>query len=992
MKTKLTKIVLTASLGLAVVIALSCTEAGVADALGCTVEPKAEGGYDVLCGGKKVGELKNGEDGKKGEQGKQGDKGEQGPAGPAAGEKGEKGDKGERGDQGSDGIPGEQGAQGSKGDSGPQGPQGPVGPQGPAGKDGKDGTAITAKGSTTAMPTAGQKQGDFWVYIGETNATYTTGYGYIYDGSKWVSIGQIQGNDTGSGEIGSQGPVGPQGPKGETGAAGAKGNKGDKGDNGDPGETGPQGPKGDTGAAGAKGDKGDTGAAGKDGKDGKDGTNGKDGASITAKGTASTMPPSGTPKHGDFWVYTGEDVGTTYKKGYGYVYDGSKWVSIGQIKGADGKDGKDGTWQNVGVQGLQGDKGDKGDPGVKGNTGEKGDKGDKGDPGETGPQGPEGTKGEKGETGAVGPQGPKGTQGDKGDPGVKGDPGDKGERGDSGANCTLIETFGGIKIKCGEQVHELHNGSNTGGCKVEDPKNSPYFIIDCGGTKEYWAKAWCGGIAYDPKDSYCQGDVVRDGKPSSSSSSIQTGTPPTIYMLNLQPGSTTSELRFNWYSKGLTGTTSKVRVSKNGVLVTTREGTITSGTCRQSSQTNNDYCGGIGTEHKYHKVAVTGLDPNTEYTYSLSIDGTNWTAEYNYKTPPSGAFKFAATSDVQPECTSPTTDNCKNAKTLWNNIVNRIANANASLIVNSGDLANNGREVEYEVLLSPPELKEIPFAPVMGNHDHNLQGTDFINFDNHFNLPNRVGVIPISSSSQQYHGNSNYFFLYNRVLFIGLNTSDNNTNISEANIKEWVVKFRATIDSAKSEFTTIMYDFIVVMHHKSTNSISNGSSAHPLNDDVKRLVAAGFQKLMTEKGVDLVFAGHDHIYVRSQLMYNDHPSSGENANKGTLYLTLKPSGYPGPYQSGAAGIASTATGYPYLTKITEETYRSCPSNTSAAYNTSNYLPESYACHSNYVKGEPGYTMVEVNGRSMNINVYEYNGNLFETYTLTPTLSKDTPNL
>jgi len=470
-------------------------------------------------------------------------------------------------------------------------------------------------------------------------------------------------------------------------------------------------------------------------------------------------------------------------------------------------------------------------------------------------------------------------------------------------------------------------------------------------------------------------------KSSSSSDTLSTGTAPTIYMLNLQPGSNTSELRFNWYSTA--GTTSKVRVFKQNYLVTTGEATAISGTC------SGDYCGNIGTSHKRHKVAVTGLEPNTEYTYSVSIDGTNWTPEYKYKTPPSGAFIFAATSDIQPDCSSPTDDECENAKTFWNNIVSRIASANASLIINSGDLANNGREIEYEVLLSPPKLQEIPFAPVMGNHDHHLSdgNRSFYNFDNHFNLPNRVGVIQNLENSK-YHGNSNYFFLYNRVLFIGLNTSSNTLNTSANDMREWVAKFKATLDSAKSVFTPIMYDFIVVMHHKSTTSISNASNGHPLNGDVKNLVAAGFQQMMTTYGVDLVFAGHDHIYVRSQIMYNDRKSTTDNGNNtGTLYITLKPGGYTGTYQTTVAGINSTATGYPYLTKITEETYKSCPSNTAADYNMSNYLPESYACHSNYVKGSPGYTMVEVNGTKMNINVYEYDGSLFETYTLTPTLPK-----
>ena len=100
--------------------------------------------------------------------------------------------------------------------------------------------------------------------------------GWIYDGSAWINVGQIQGpkGDPGNkGEKGDKGDQGPAGPKGDQGLVGPKGDKGDKGDQGD---QGPQGEKGLDGVVsfdlltpeqqlflkGEKGDKGDKGDRG----------------------------------------------------------------------------------------------------------------------------------------------------------------------------------------------------------------------------------------------------------------------------------------------------------------------------------------------------------------------------------------------------------------------------------------------------------------------------------------------------------------------------------------------------------------------------------------------------------------------------------------------------------------------------------------------------------------------------------------------------------
>jgi hypothetical protein len=130
------------------------------------------------------------------------------------------GGQGTPGPAGPAGPAGPQGAQGSQGPQGQPGVQGPAGPQGTAGKDGT-GVKIVGSVATAANLNAG--------YNGEVGDMYiaaNTGEGHVWDGQKWVKVGQIQGP---AGPTGSQGPQGVAGPPGPQGV---------------PGPQGPQGPAG----------------------------------------------------------------------------------------------------------------------------------------------------------------------------------------------------------------------------------------------------------------------------------------------------------------------------------------------------------------------------------------------------------------------------------------------------------------------------------------------------------------------------------------------------------------------------------------------------------------------------------------------------------------------------------------------------------------------------------------------------------------------------
>lgn len=113
----------------------------------------------------------------------------------------------------------------------------------------------------------------------------------------------------------------------------------------------------------------------------------------------------------------------------------------------------------------------------------------------------------------------------------------------------------------------------------------------------------------------------------------------------------------------------------------------------------------------------------------------------------------------------------------------------------------------------------------------------------------------------------NYYYLYNNVLFVTLNTGaypggndaenvDNAFNAQGDNSEaEAIVEnFRTTLNAATSEYAG-QYQWLIVTHHKSTQTVAK----HSADSDIENYVDAGFESLMDEFDVDFVLGGHDHV-------------------------------------------------------------------------------------------------------------------------------------
>jgi hypothetical protein len=200
----------------------------------------------------------------------------------------------------------------------------------------------------------------------------------IWEGSTWVYVDRLQGE---------------QGPAGEKGAAGDKGDTGAPGLQGLAGPAGAQGAQGTIGIQGPAGVQGPAGPQGPQGNEGSQGPQGEQGPGLQIIGEVSSRDDLGSiqsPTNGDIYVVSSTDELA--------VWDGAEWIYIDRLQGEAGPAGAQGDQGPVGPQGVDGSPGPQGAIGL---TGPAGPQGPAGSIGQDGPPGPEGAPGPMGPAGVV---------------------------------------------------------------------------------------------------------------------------------------------------------------------------------------------------------------------------------------------------------------------------------------------------------------------------------------------------------------------------------------------------------------------------------------------------------------------------------------------------------------------------------------------------------------------------------------------------------------
>lgn len=190
-------------------------------------------------------------------------------------------------------------------------------------------------------------------------------------------------------------------------------------------------------------------------------------------------------------------------------------------------------------------------------------------------------------------------------------------------------------------------------------------------------------------------------------------------------------------------------------------------------------------------------------------------------------------------------------------------NDNIDFLLASGDQVEDSySEEQYSMFESVPYLRNYPIAACVGNHDFYTT-----NFSHHFNTPNDTTLVPA-----RWPGSNGYYFSYNDILFIVL---DSNNIISES--------CNAVMRKAVKNCPDAKWR-VVMMHHSPYDA---NSGKYFISKMMRTTIAPYIDKY----GIDLVLSGHDHYYSRSFIIKNkkvtdDIAENGVYTNpSGTLYIS-----------------------------------------------------------------------------------------------------------
>ncbi|MDD3652588.1 MAG: metallophosphoesterase family protein [Desulfotomaculaceae bacterium] len=243
-----------------------------------------------------------------------------------------------------------------------------------------------------------------------------------------------------------------------------------------------------------------------------------------------------------------------------------------------------------------------------------------------------------------------------------------------------------------------------------------------------------------------------------------------------------------------------------------------------SAQQVDAGCSAFDSSNYRFTVNITGLTPATKYVYRVGREGA-WSAPLSFTTAAATQdFSFLYFGDVQ------------SGYSDWGSTLDSVEQAYPQIkfALLGGDLTDNGSdENEWGQFLDAATgvFSQIPVMPAMGNHD----GTMYQKF---FALPDNGPA----GFKQTF-----YSFDYGDAHFVILNSSNN----TDERVKQWLAH--------DLQNTTKVWKF-VVFH----------IPAYPATYDYKGIdqsIRANWVPIFEQHKVDMVFVGHQHLYMRTHPIY-----------------------------------------------------------------------------------------------------------------------------
>ena len=328
-----------------------------------------------------------------------------------------------------------------------------------------------------------------------------------------------------------------------------------------------------------------------------------------------------------------------------------------------------------------------------------------------------------------------------------------------------------------------------------------------------------------------------------------------------------------------------------------------------------------------HTISVSGLEKGKKYSYRVGDSSRGWWSEPAVleTADESSAFSFIHATDPQSVTETQYANN-------WAAMLGTaFRKHNANFILSTGDMVDNGgnfRHWQRMFNTASNTLMSTTLMAAAGNHEAK---EDFAQVNNYY----LTGLPEQNTASGAY-----YSFDYNTAHFAVLNTNDLNSDgtLSDAQLN-WLKEDMESSDKA--------WKFVAL--HKAP--YSNG--AHFDDSDVKAL-RNQFATLMPELGIDVVFQGHDHVYMRTDVLNGNQIAETEKQTlkyNGLEYTSkIKPGGTVYSI-NGTAGVKH------YAPKSDEETKRAFPT------------PETVVDVQ-----LPTYSYIQIDGGNLYFDSYTVNGN------------------
>lgn len=320
--------------------------------------------------------------------------------------------------------------------------------------------------------------------------------------------------------------------------------------------------------------------------------------------------------------------------------------------------------------------------------------------------------------------------------------------------------------------------------------------------------------------------------------------------LNLTIGEDETKMNLTWYAN--TNTSGTVQLAKAGAMI---NGEFPSQFTTVEATNNQANDKGF----YYNQATLANLEENTKYVYRV-VNGDQVSKIYDFTTKGfDGSYNFIFAGDPQIGASGSASKDTEGWDKTLSDSINKF---NPNFILSAGDQVNTASdENQYSGYLDHEELTSVPQATTIGNHDSSSNA-----YTQHFNLPNETAKGETAAGTD-------YWYVYNNTLFMNINT--NNTSTAE---------HKAFMKEAIKENQDVRWK-VVVFHH-SVYSVASHSVESSILKRREELTP-----VFDDLGIDVVLMGHDHVYVRSNMMKGMKVSqetkdlTSVTDPEGILYLT-----------------------------------------------------------------------------------------------------------